>query len=140
MVKLYTPLSRDELDQLRDLAREERRRPQEQAAHLIAEALKQRKVMIEPRQLLDALTVQDSEAVSPPLPGGPRWGPQWRPQVDELVEMKFEGQAAIVRVILPDDRYMVELVPMARTHQPGQRIQADPDEFVECSFNDLDPR
>ncbi len=38
-MRLFVPLTRDEFDRLRDLARVERRRPQEQAAVLLTRAL-----------------------------------------------------------------------------------------------------
>lgn len=41
-MKLFTPLTRDELERLRQLAQAERRRTQDQAAVLIAEGLDRR--------------------------------------------------------------------------------------------------
>lgn len=41
-MRLFVPLTRDELDRLSDLARQERRRPQEQAAVLLSRALDDR--------------------------------------------------------------------------------------------------
>jgi hypothetical protein len=42
MDKLFVPLARDQFDRLRKLARAERRRPQEQAAYMLEQALDQR--------------------------------------------------------------------------------------------------
>jgi hypothetical protein len=41
MPRLYVPLTRDEFERLRRQAQEQRRRPQEQGAHLIATALRE---------------------------------------------------------------------------------------------------
>jgi hypothetical protein len=43
MHNLYVPLSPEELDQLIEWARQERRRPQDQAAHILAEELRKRR-------------------------------------------------------------------------------------------------
>jgi hypothetical protein len=41
-MRLYVPLTRDEFDLLRNIARDEKRRPQDQAAAIIAQAVAQR--------------------------------------------------------------------------------------------------
>ena len=38
-MRLFVPLTREEFDRLRELAREQRRRPQDQAAVLLAQSL-----------------------------------------------------------------------------------------------------
>jgi hypothetical protein len=49
-VKLYVPLTRDEFETLREIARSERRRPQDQAAVFVAKQLRQQQEAASPNR------------------------------------------------------------------------------------------
>ena len=65
-MRLYVPLTRTEFDRLRDLALIERRRPQDQAAMLLAQALADEPVRPEtdrsPAPVTEATTSRTTEA------------------------------------------------------------------------------
>jgi len=63
-MRLYVPLTQPEIDALIELARAERRRPQEQAAKLIGEALREQLLHQEQTTPCSTTTVADGKGVA----------------------------------------------------------------------------